>query len=98
VRSFLTDDKEMTLYQFNALPYERQLVAVFDTGLSLMIRWEEEFVFKLYGLPGRFFVKLEFNTASSNIIGLRGFTSLMQLLNWLNLNAHMIKLPWPLIK
>lgn len=65
----------MTLYEFNALPYERQLVAVFDTGCSLMTRWEEEFAFKLYELPGRFFVELEFDTASNSIVGLRSFTS-----------------------
>ena len=69
----------MNLYQFNALPYERQLVAVFDTGRSLMTRWEEEFAFKLYELPGRFFVEIEFDTASSNIVGLRSFTSLKPL-------------------
>ena len=65
----------MTLYEFNALPYDKQLVPVFDTGRSLMTRWEEEFAFKLYELPGRFFVELEFDTASSNIVQLRSFTS-----------------------
>lgn len=31
----------MTLYKFNALPYEHQLAAVFDTGRFLATRWEE---------------------------------------------------------
>jgi len=65
----------VTINDFNALPYERQLVAVFDTGQPLMVRWEEEFAFKLYELPGRFFVEVEFDTASSNIVQLRSFTS-----------------------
>jgi hypothetical protein len=69
----------MTLYLFNALPYERQLVAVFDTGHLLMTRWEEEFAFKLYELPGRFFVEVEFDTTSNNIVQLRSFTSLKPL-------------------
>ena len=64
----------MTLFEFNTLPYDRQLVAVFDTGRSLMTRWEEEFAFKLYELPGRFFVEVEFDTGSNNIIQLRSFT------------------------
>jgi hypothetical protein len=65
----------MTFCDFNALPYEQQLVVVFDTGCSLMTRWEEEFAFKLYELPGRFFVEVEFDTASNNIVRLRSFTS-----------------------
>jgi hypothetical protein len=32
----------MTFYEFNALPYERQLVHVFDEGTFLVRRWEEE--------------------------------------------------------
>jgi hypothetical protein len=44
-----------------------------------MTRWEEEFAFKLYELPGRFFVKVEFDTASNNIVQLRSFTSSRQL-------------------
>lgn len=68
-------DITMTLYEFNLLPYDRQLVAVFDAGCSLMTRWEEEFAFKLYELPGRFFVEVEFDTASNGIVQLRSFSS-----------------------
>ena len=32
----------MTLYEFNAQLYARQLVTVFDTGTFLATRWEEE--------------------------------------------------------
>jgi hypothetical protein len=33
----------MTLCEFNALPYERQLAAIFDTGTFIVARrWEEE--------------------------------------------------------
>jgi hypothetical protein len=69
----------MTLYEFNVLPYDRQLVAVFDMGLPLMTRWEEEFAFKLYELSGRFFVEVEFDTSANSIVDLRSFTSLHQL-------------------
>ena len=64
----------MTLSDFNDLPYDRQFVAIFDTGRPLMVRWEEEFAFKLYELPGRFFVEVEFNTASNKIVHHRSFT------------------------
>ncbi|GAB3724019.1 hypothetical protein GCM10027594_05080 [Hymenobacter agri] len=64
----------MTLSEFDALPHGWQLVAIFDTGRPLMVRWEEEFAFKLYELPGRFFVEVEFDTASTSIIQLRGLT------------------------
>jgi hypothetical protein len=66
----------MTLFEFDALPYDRQLVALFDTGQPLMVRWEEKFAFKLYELPGRFFVEVEFDTASTSIIQLRSFTGI----------------------
>jgi len=42
----------MTLYTFNLLPYDRQLVAVFDTGSFLATRWEEEDAVNLYYLAG----------------------------------------------
>jgi hypothetical protein len=32
----------VTLYPSTLLPYDRQLVAVFDTGSFLATRWEEE--------------------------------------------------------
>jgi hypothetical protein len=38
----------MTLYEFNALPYERQLVHVFNEGTFLARRWEKEEGINLY--------------------------------------------------
>ena len=88
----------MNLYEFKALLYERQLVTVFDMGRSLMTRWEEEFAFKVYELPGLFFVEVEFDTVSNSIVGLRSFTSStpleeyeasIQLPDWLTWTAHL---------
>jgi hypothetical protein len=42
----------MTLYQFNALPYERQLVVIFDESTFLARRWEEEDGVNLYHVAG----------------------------------------------
>jgi hypothetical protein len=47
----------MTLHEFNALSYERQLAAIFDTGTFLARRWEEEDGINLYHLPGGVFVE-----------------------------------------
>lgn len=65
----------MTLYQFNALPYERQLVHVFDEGTFLARRWEEEDGVNLYHLPGGFFVELYYDTHANELVRLRSFRS-----------------------
>jgi hypothetical protein len=65
----------MTLYEFNHLPYERQLVAVFDTGTYLARRWEEEDGINLYHLPGGFFVELYYDTHANELVRLRSFSS-----------------------
>lgn len=65
----------MTLYEFNLLPYERQLVAVFDTGTFLATRWEEEDAVNLYHLPGGVFVELYYDTHANEITRLRSFVS-----------------------
>jgi hypothetical protein len=44
----------MTLHEFNVLPYERQLVHVFDEGTFLARRWKEGYGSNLYHLPGGF--------------------------------------------
>ena len=51
----------MTLNQFNALPEDRQLAAVYATGTYLARRWQEMYeVVLLYQMPGRFFVELPY--------------------------------------
>jgi hypothetical protein len=72
----------MTLYEFNSLPYERQLVAVFDTGTFLARRWEEEDGINLYYLPGDFFVEVYYDTHVNQIVHLRSFTSAAPLENY----------------
>ena len=42
----------MTLYEFNALPDERQVALVFDQARFLATRWEEEDAVNRYVLPG----------------------------------------------
>jgi hypothetical protein len=72
----------MTLYEFNALPYERQLVAVFDEGTFLARRWEEEDGINLYHLPDLgtgFFVEVYYDTHANGIVRVRAFASLNQL-------------------
>ena len=65
----------MTLYEFNALPYERQLVLVFDQARFLATRWEEEDAVNLYVLPGGPFVEIFYDTHADEITRLRAFTS-----------------------
>jgi hypothetical protein len=65
----------VTLYEFNQLPYERQLVAVFDTGTYLARRWEEEDGINLYHLPSGFFVELYYDTHRNELVRLRSFSS-----------------------
>ena len=65
----------MTLYQFNALLYDRQLAAVFDTGRFLATRWEEEDAVNLYHLPGGVFVEVFYDTLANAIVRVRSFTS-----------------------
>jgi len=65
----------MTLYEFNLLPYERQLVVVIEQGGFLATRWEEEDAVNLYHLPGGVFVELYYNTHTNTIVRLRSFIS-----------------------
>jgi hypothetical protein len=65
----------MTLHKFNSLPYERQLAAVFDTGIFLARRWEEEGGITLYHLPGGVFVEVNYDVYASRIMLLQSFTS-----------------------
>ena len=64
----------MTLYEFNALPYERQVALVFDQARFLTTRWEEEDAVNLYVLPGGPFVEIFYDTHANEITRLRAFT------------------------
>jgi hypothetical protein len=83
----------MTLLDFNALPYERQLVHVFDEGTFLARRWEEEDGINLYHLPGGFFVELYYDTYANELVRLWSFQNAEPLENY----TLSIKLPegWP---
>jgi hypothetical protein len=65
----------MTLYQFNALPYDRQLVAVMDTGTFLATRWEEEDAVNLYHLSSGLFAELYYDMHAKQITKVCAFTS-----------------------
>ena len=58
----------MTLNQFNALPEDQQLAAVYATGTYVARRWQEvhEAVL-LYDMPGRFFVELTYDTDTNEV-------------------------------
>jgi hypothetical protein len=81
----------MTLYTFNLLPTDRQLVAVFDTGSFLATRWEEEDAVNLYHLagPGKgVFVELYYATHANAILRIRAFTNphpLIRYTDWVQL-------------
>ena len=79
----------MTLYAFNQLPYERQLVAVFDTATFLITRWEEEEAVNLYHLPDGVFVELYYDPHVNEITRLRAFVSAAPLADY----AAAIRLP-----
>ena len=65
----------MTLYEFNALPYEHELVAVFDTGDLLATCWEDENAVNLYHLPGGVFAELYYDTHRNQITRVQAFIS-----------------------
>ncbi len=69
----------MTIAVFNALPYDRQLVAVFDSGTFLARRYEEEDAVNLYHLFNRFFVELYYDTQANELVRLQAFTNIAQL-------------------
>jgi hypothetical protein len=73
---------EMTLCEFNLLPYERQLVAVFTLGTFLAHRTIDEDAINLYHLPGDFFVEVYYNTHTGQVLLLQSFTSTMLLENY----------------
>ena len=80
----------MTLYQFNALPYEAQLATVHETGTYLATRWESlNDSVLLYHLPGGLFVELCYDTTANHTTHLRSFTSSVPLEDY----AHDILLP-----
>ena len=58
----------MTLNQFNALPGDRQLAAVYATGTHVAQRWQQvhEAVL-LCNMPGRFFVELTYDTDANEV-------------------------------
>lgn len=64
----------MTLDHFNALPDERQLVAVLNAGRYLARRHEAGHVVSLYHLFGRFFVELHYDSRANEITRLRTFS------------------------
>lgn len=58
----------MTLDQFNALPEESQLTAVYATGTYVARRWQEVYeAVLLYHMPGRFFVELTYHVDTNEV-------------------------------
>ena len=60
--------QSMTLNQFNALPEDRQLAAVYATGTYVARRWQEVYEAVLrYEMPGRFFVELTYHVDTNEV-------------------------------
>lgn len=65
----------MTFTQFDALPCERQLNAIFTTATLLARRLEQATCLYLYHLPGGFFAELYYNKDINQIALFRAYTS-----------------------
>ncbi|MFD2719943.1 hypothetical protein ACFST9_14540 [Hymenobacter monticola] len=72
----------MTFSQFDALPYERQLVAIFATATLLARRLEQATCLYLYHLPGGFFAELYYNKDVKEIALFRTFTTSAPLVDY----------------
>jgi hypothetical protein len=80
----------VTLYQFNQLRYNAQLFAVYAEGIFLASRAQaEHHAVNLYAMPGRFFVEVAYETAATELLDVRSFTSLPPLEAY----ATSVKLP-----
>lgn len=64
----------MTQDEFNALPHDRQFVAVLNSGTYLARRWQEvDKAVQLYQMPGGFFAELTYNASHNEILYTEGF-------------------------
>ena len=63
----------MTLADYLALPYERQLVAVLNAGTFLARRRAAGHAVNLYHLFGGFFVEVFYDPRANALAGLRAF-------------------------
>jgi hypothetical protein len=68
-------------YAFRALPFEDQLVAVYEEGRWLARRYEEEDWINLYHL-GSFFVEVYYDPEANRVHRTRTFTSRECLLDY----------------
>ena len=59
----------MTLQQFQMLPNESQVAAVFAAGTFMATRWQEvDEAVHLYEMPGGFFAELTYNTTYNKVL------------------------------
>ena len=80
----------MTLDQFNALPNDHRLAAIYATGTYLATRWEDmNAAVMLYHLPGRVFAELCYDTVANAITDVRSFADGAQLEDY----AHYLAMP-----
>ena len=58
----------MTLNQFNALPKDQQLAAVYATGTYVARRWQQVHeAILLYDMPDRFFIELTYDIDANEV-------------------------------
>ena len=64
----------MTLEEFQALPEESQVAAVYATGAFVATRWQEvDEAVQLYEMPGGFFAELTYNTTLNQVLNQASF-------------------------
>ncbi|WP_133272477.1 hypothetical protein [Hymenobacter radiodurans] len=65
-----------THYSFRALPFADQLSAIWQEGVFLACRYEEEDAINLYHFSGGFFVELYYDQFANTLVRTRTFTSI----------------------
>lgn len=59
----------MTFEEFQTLPEESQMAAVFANGTFVATRWQEEHeAVQLYKMPSGFFAELTYNTTDNEVL------------------------------
>jgi len=75
----------MTLYQFKLLKEQEQYNTVWERGVLIDARMADGYKFLLYKMDS-FYVEIKYNAEKNNIEGLRSFSSVMPLMDYLNMN------------
>jgi hypothetical protein len=75
----------VTLYQFKLLKENEQYATVWENGIMIDARITAQHKFILYQLE-EFYVEIKYDAENNKLLGLKSFSSVMPLLNYLHLN------------